>query len=104
MPRFLSVIFILYTKDLKSYTRNADIIVAATGKPGVIKGNIIEEGTMLIDVGISKVGNTVKGDIDFESVKDKASIITPVPGGVGPVTIACSFKNTLRLFKKSLNF
>jgi len=94
----------IYTRDLKSYTKNADIIVTATGKPGLIKGDIIREGAVLIDVGISKVGNTVKGDIDFESVKDKASIITPVPGGVGPVTIACSLKNILRLFKKSLNF
>jgi len=94
----------VYTKDLKSYAKNADIIVTATGKPGLIRGDMIKEEAVLIDVGISKVGNTVKGDIDFESVKDKASIITPVPGGVGPVTIACSLKNTLRLFKKSLNF
>jgi len=55
---------------------------------------------VLIDVGISKVGNTVKGDIDFESVKEKAAVVTPVPGGVGPVTIACSLKNMLKVFKK----
>jgi methylenetetrahydrofolate dehydrogenase (NADP+)/methenyltetrahydrofolate cyclohydrolase len=90
----------IYTKNLKQYTIKADVLITATGKPGLIKKDFVKENAVLIDVGITRVGDTVKGDIDFESVKEKAAIVTPVPGGVGPVTIACSLKNMLKVFKK----
>jgi methylenetetrahydrofolate dehydrogenase (NADP+)/methenyltetrahydrofolate cyclohydrolase len=90
----------IYTKNLKRYNIKEDVLRAATGKPGLIKKDFVKENAVLIDVGITRVGDTVKGDIDFESVKEKAAIVTPVPGGVGPVTIACSLKNMLKVFKK----
>jgi methylenetetrahydrofolate dehydrogenase (NADP+)/methenyltetrahydrofolate cyclohydrolase len=90
------------TKDIGSYTRNADIIIAAMGKPDFIKSDMIKEGCVLIDVGInriedksSKSGYKITGDIDYESCLEKCAAITPVPGGVGPMTIAMLLKNTL---------
>lgn len=76
-------------KEIKS----ADIIISAVGKPGLVEGNMIKKGSIIIDGGITKVGEKVLGDADFESVKNKVSYITPVPGGVGPVTIACLLEN-----------
>ena len=90
------------TLNLESYTKNADIIVSALGIPEFVKSNMIKDGVVIIDVGITRVkdessikGYVIKGDVDFESVKSKASFITPVPGGVGPMTIAMLLKNTL---------
>ena len=85
----------VFTKDLRSFTINADILVSATGVPKLIKNKYIKENAFLIDVGIVKTKEGICGDIDFEEVKDKAGGITPVPGGVGPVTVACSLKKLL---------
>jgi methylenetetrahydrofolate dehydrogenase (NADP+) / methenyltetrahydrofolate cyclohydrolase len=79
----------------------ADVVISAVGKqPHFIKRDMIKEGAVLIDIGITKVDNKVFGDVDYEDVKDKAGYITPVPGGVGPMTIAMAFKNTLELYKR----
>jgi len=90
------------TKDLASITRNADIVVAALGIAEFLTGDMVKEGATIIDVGITRVkddskkrGYRLAGDVDFESVSKKASFITPVPGGVGPMTIAMLLKNTL---------
>ncbi len=88
------------TKNLEEFTKNADIIVVAIGKAGFLKGDMIKEGAVVIDVGINRLENgKVVGDADFESCKDKASFITPVPGGVGPMTIARLLLNTLEAAK-----
>lgn len=83
------------TKDLGEVTRRADILVAAVGSPKIINGNMVKEGALVIDVGVNRVGEKLIGDVDFEAVKEKAAYITPVPGGVGPMTIAMLLKNTL---------
>lgn len=84
------------TRDLGAETREADILCTATGRPGLIKAHMVKEGAIVIDIGINVMpdGSTV-GDVDFDSVSKKASLITPVPGGVGPVTIAILLKNTV---------
>ena len=87
------------TKDLKLECQKADILVVAVGVANLVKGDWIKKDSIIIDVGINKVGDKLVGDVDFESVKDKAKAITPVPGGVGPMTIACLLKNTLECFK-----
>ena len=87
------------TKDLKSECQKADILVAAVGVANLVKGDWIKKGTIVIDVGINKVGDKIVGDVEFDTVKEKARAITPVPGGVGPMTIACLLKNTLECFK-----
>jgi methylenetetrahydrofolate dehydrogenase (NADP+)/methenyltetrahydrofolate cyclohydrolase len=89
------------TRDIQSHTRHADIVVVAVGKPGLIGSNHIREGAVVIDVGINRVtladgSKKTVGDVDFEAVKDKAGFITPVPGGVGPMTVAMLLRNTLR--------
>lgn len=89
------------TEDLAGVVRGADIIVAAVGKPGIIKADMVKEGAVVIDVGINKVDGKLKGDVEFEEVKNIASFITPVPGGVGPMTIAMLLKNTVTAAKKS---
>ena len=87
------------TKNLKEYTKKADIIVSATGHPKLITADMVKKGAVVIDVGIVRQDNgRLVGDIDFEKVKDIASYITPVPGGVGPMTIACLMENTYELF------
>lgn len=98
-----------YTKDLTQHTISADILVVAAGQPNMIKGEMVKEGVVVIDVGINRVadetskkGYKLVGDCDFESVKEKASWITPVPGGVGPMTVAMLMKNTLLAAKKSI--
>ena len=91
------------TKNLKELCRRADIIVAAVGKANLVKGDWVKKGAIVIDVGINRVKKNkdykIVGDVDFKSVVKKAKVITPVPGGVGPVTIACLLSNTLKAFK-----
>ena len=77
------------------------IVVAAVGRPEIVKGSWIKKDAIVIDVGINKDNGKIVGDVDFESSKNIAKAITPVPGGVGPMTIACLLKNTLECFKKS---
>lgn len=92
-----------YTKDIASYTRQADILLVAVGKPGLITADMVKEGVVVIDIGTNKVEDPSKangfrlvGDVDFKPVAAKASYITPVPGGVGPMTIASLLLNTLK--------
>lgn len=92
----------VFTKDLKEHTRKADILISAVGKPGLITNDMVKEKGVVIDVGISRINNKVVGDVDFEGVKDKASFITPVPGGVGPMTIAMLLKNTINACKMQI--
>ena len=87
------------TKDLKTECLKADILVAAVGVANLVKADWVKENSIVIDVGINKVGDKIVGDVEFETVKEKARAITPVPGGVGPMTIACLLKNTLKCFK-----
>ena len=85
------------TDDLPSFTREADILVSAVGKPGLITADMVKDGAVVIDVAINRLeSGKLCGDVDFENVKDKASFITPVPGGVGPMTIAVLMKNTVK--------
>lgn len=98
-----------FTENLAHYTRQADILIVAVGIPGMITEDMVKEGAAVIDVGITRVkdeskksGYALKGDIDFEPVKQKASFITPVPGGVGPMTIASLLKNTLLASQKAI--
>lgn len=88
------------TKDLPEVCRRADILVVAVGKPNFIKADMIKEGAVVIDVGINRVDGRLCGDVDFEEVKTKASYITPVPGGVGPMTIAMLMYNTVVVTKQ----
>ena len=84
------------TKDISEYTRSADVIVVAVGKPNFLKGDIVKPGAVVVDVGINRLDNgKLCGDADFESLRNVASLITPVPGGVGPMTITTLLKNTL---------
>ena len=97
------------TPDIAAFTRNADLIVAAVGKPEFLRGNMVKDGAVIIDVGINRVdapdtekGYRLVGDVAFDEVAPKASRITPVPGGVGPMTIAMLMKNTVRAFHLAL--
>ncbi len=85
------------TKDLQSICKNADILVAAIGRAKFVTADMVKEGAVVIDVGINRTENGLVGDVDFENVKDVASYITPVPGGVGPMTIAMLLENTYLL-------
>jgi methylenetetrahydrofolate dehydrogenase (NADP+) / methenyltetrahydrofolate cyclohydrolase len=92
-----------HTKNIGDVCRNADLIVAALGRPGFLTGDMVKEGAIVIDVGISRVtdpskkrGYSIKGDVNFDEVAPKCSYITPVPGGVGPMTIAALMKNTFK--------
>ncbi len=89
------------TKDLAEYTGKADILVVAVGKQKLIKKEMIKEGAVVIDVGINRVGDKLIGDVDFENVKEVAGFITPVPGGVGPMTRAMLMENTLKAMELS---
>lgn len=91
------------TKNLGEKTKNADILIVATGKKHLIKENMIKENSVIIDVGINKENNKLYGDVDFDNIKDKVSYITPVPGGVGPMTIAMLAKNILKAYKMQKN-
>ncbi len=86
----------IHTKNLKDKTSKADILISAVGKPHLITQEMVKEGCVVVDVGISKINGKVTGDVDFEGVSQKASYITPVPGGVGPMTIAMLLYNTLK--------
>jgi methylenetetrahydrofolate dehydrogenase (NADP+)/methenyltetrahydrofolate cyclohydrolase len=98
----------IYTENLALYTRQADILIVATGKPGLITADMVKEGVAVVDVGITRIatdanerGYILSGDVVFEEVEKKASFITPVPGGVGPMTIASLLLNTLKTTKSN---
>jgi methylenetetrahydrofolate dehydrogenase (NADP+)/methenyltetrahydrofolate cyclohydrolase len=90
------------TKDLAFHTRRADILIVASGRPKTVTGDMVKEGVVVIDVGVNQIGTTkdgkriLVGDVDFDSVKEKARAITPVPGGVGPMTITMLMMNTVK--------
>ncbi len=94
------------TKDMAAHTRRADILIVAAGRPKVVTADMVKEGAVVIDVGVNRIGKTPEGkailcgDVDFEAVKEKASAITPVPGGVGPMTITMLMKNTVQAAKQ----
>jgi methylenetetrahydrofolate dehydrogenase (NADP+)/methenyltetrahydrofolate cyclohydrolase len=93
------------TRDMAFHTRRADILIVAAGKPKAVTGDMVKEGVVVIDVGVNEIGKTAEGkrilagDVDFESVSQKAKAITPVPGGVGPMTITMLMMNTVRAAK-----
>ncbi len=89
------------TKNLQQECLKADILVAAVGVPNLVKKDWVKKDAIVIDVGINKLNDKIVGDVEFDQVKDIAKAITPVPGGVGPMTIACLLKNTLECFKAS---
>ncbi len=88
------------TKDMAAHTSRADILIVAAGKPKVVTADMVKEGVVVIDVGVNRTDDGLVGDVDFEGVKEKSSAITPVPGGVGPMTIAMLMKNTVEAAKK----
>jgi methylenetetrahydrofolate dehydrogenase (NADP+)/methenyltetrahydrofolate cyclohydrolase len=94
-----------HTKDIKSHTLKADVLIVAAGKPNAVTADMVKEGCVVIDVGVNRIGVTpegkakLAGDVDFAAVKEKASMITPVPGGVGPMTITMLMLNTVRAAK-----
>jgi methylenetetrahydrofolate dehydrogenase (NADP+) / methenyltetrahydrofolate cyclohydrolase len=83
------------TKDLKKHTLNADLLVVGVGKAGLITADMVKDGAIVVDIGCNKVDGKLCGDVDFEEVSKKASYITPVPGGCGPMTVACLMENTV---------
>lgn len=89
------------TKNLEDYTKNADILVVAAGKPKLVTAGMVKDGAVVIDVGINRAEGKLVGDVDFDAVKEKAAYITPVPGGVGPMTIAMLLENSIGLFSKN---
>lgn len=91
-----------FTHDLRSYTLQGDIVISAAGKANLITADMIKPGAVVIDVGMNRVGDTLVGDVDFENVKDVASAITPVPGGVGPMTVASLLQNCIRAKERQL--
>ncbi|MFQ1047397.1 bifunctional methylenetetrahydrofolate dehydrogenase/methenyltetrahydrofolate cyclohydrolase FolD [Avibacterium paragallinarum] len=90
-----------FTRDLEFHIKQADILIVAVGKPQFIPGDWIKEGAIVIDVGINRIDGKLVGDIEFEKAKNKASYITPVPGGVGPMTVAMLMFNTLYAYEKN---
>ena len=95
------------TKNIEELTKQADIVISALGVPNFVKADMVKEGAVIVDVGITRVtdnsakGYKIVGDVDYENVSKKSSYITPVPGGVGPMTIAMLLKNTLQAYKLS---
>jgi len=93
------------TKDMAFHTKRADILIVAAGRPKAITADMVKEGVVVIDVGVNRIGKTPEGkailcgDVDFDAVKEKASMITPVPGGVGPMTITMLMYNTVKAAK-----
>ena len=85
---------------MKSECQKADIVVVAVGAANLVKGDWVKKDSIIIDVGINKIKNKIVGDVHFDEVKNKVKAITPVPGGVGPMTIACLLRNTVECFKK----
>lgn len=92
------------TKDLRKKLNDADIIIVAAGVPKLLKKEDVKEGAVVIDVGINRVDGKICGDVDYEEVAERVSYITPVPGGVGPMTIASLIKNTFKSYKNSLKY
>ncbi len=90
----------IHTKDIRKFTRSAEVLVSATGVPGLIREDMVAEGAVVIDVGISRVEGKIVGDVDFEGVRHKVSAITPVPGGVGPMTVTGLLLNTLKAYRR----
>ena len=90
------------TKNIQNECLKADILVVAIGVANFVKKDWVKKNSIIIDVGINKLNNKIVGDVEFDHVKDKVKAITPVPGGVGPMTIACLLKNTLECFKARL--
>ena len=88
-----------FTKDAPSFTKQADILVSAVGKPNLIKAKMVKKGVVIVDAGSSGKSGKIVGDIDFESVSKKINYITPVPGGIGPLTVACLLENLVELNK-----
>ncbi|MBD3360755.1 bifunctional methylenetetrahydrofolate dehydrogenase/methenyltetrahydrofolate cyclohydrolase [Candidatus Peregrinibacteria bacterium] len=94
----------IHTKDLSSHTKNADILCVAVGKPNLITANMVKDDSVVIDIGINRLEDgKLVGDVDFESIKDKVKYITPVPGGAGPMTVACLMENTIKAAKRIHN-
>lgn len=94
----------IFTKDLAAHTRLADILCVAVGKAGLITEDMVKEGAVVIDIGVNKrADGTLCGDTDFEKISKKASFITPVPGGIGPMTVACLIENTVKAAKRLNN-
>jgi methylenetetrahydrofolate dehydrogenase (NADP+)/methenyltetrahydrofolate cyclohydrolase len=99
-----------HTKNIEQYTREADILIVALGNPNFVKANMVKEGAIVFDVGITRViddspkGYSIVGDVDFADVAPKTSYITPVPGGVGPMTVTMLLYNTLLARKKQINY
>jgi len=91
------------TNDLSYFTRQADILIAAVGKPEIIKRDMVKEGAVIIDVGTNEVEGKLIGDVAYEEVLDKVSVITPVPGGIGPITNVMLMQNTLKAAEKLIN-
>ncbi len=90
----------ILTKDIKLYTKSADIVCVGVGKVNLIRADMIQEGAVVIDIGINRLDSgALVGDVDFENVCKKASFITPVPGGTGPMTVACLLENTLKAYQ-----
>jgi methylenetetrahydrofolate dehydrogenase (NADP+)/methenyltetrahydrofolate cyclohydrolase len=87
------------TRDLPSVVREADILIAAVGRPRLVRADWIKPGAAVIDVGINRVEGKLIGDVDFEGALERAQLITPVPGGVGPLTITMLLRNTLQAFE-----
>jgi len=96
------------TKDISFHTKRADILIVATGHPKTVTGDMVREGVVVIDVGVNRIGKTPEGkailvgDVEFDSVKEKAAAITPVPGGVGPMTIVMLMKNTVEAARNTI--
>ncbi len=88
-----------WSENVTPYLADADIVVAGLGCPGILKGDFLKNGVCVFDAGYSMVDGRPKGDVDFDSVKDKAKFITPVPGGIGPLTVAVLFENVFKLYK-----
>lgn len=94
----------IHTKDLASHTKRADILCVAVGKPNLITADMVKDGAVVIDIGINKLKNgKLCGDIDFENISKKAGFVTPVPGGIGPMTVACLMENTVKAAKRLHN-
>ncbi len=91
------------SKNIESECKNADILVSAIGAPGFITANLVKQGACVIDVGITRVGDKIVGDVDFNKVSDIAGFLTPVPGGVGPMTVICMLMNTIKSCLKQNN-
>ncbi len=89
----------IFTKNLKQYTSKADILITGAGVPKLITKDYVKDNAIVLDVGIVETKDGVCGDVDFESVKEKVAVITPVPGGVGPITISCALKNMVKTYR-----